>query len=486
MIHEPGGTQAGALHSQLWSRLIAECPDRHRQKIINIVRKKFHNYVARGTWTPEQEEELRRLIDQHGQSWSKIGGIINRHPEDIRDRFRNYVVCGDKQRKDTWQQHEEGELTQHIIASMASIDELRAMQPSRKLLQKSYEELIDWQNISELMGRTRSRLQCITKWKAMNLKTHGKDQFTSLQPDSEITFDLEKARRQLVDMPAAERYRMILAIAKGNATTDNKISWSKLCDRPWRLEWQRKTQVLLWHRLKKTVPSWERMSTRDVAQYLADIYDQRDELPDVDGEDYNDVEEMQVLKTLAAPHARSGAASQKKSKSTTNVSADKLTGSDLEDDEEALEEQGEQELQIDPALVSAIEQAADATKAAEAATAEEAAAAVDEIPSKKTPTKKTATYGKKRGSAKKNPTPAQLSQDPIEDSTDPSQELPELPPAETQEEFKDPAPKKKRAAKGKGAKGRKRGAKSTEVIPEGVSSDMEDMEDLPAAVEEAE
>lgn len=482
MIHEPGGTSAGTLHSQLWSRLIAECPDRHRQKVINIVRKKFHNYVARGTWTPEQEQELRQLIDVHGQSWSKIGGLINRHPEDIRDRYRNYIVCGDKQRRDTWTTEEEGELAQHIVASMASIDELRAMQPSRKLLQKSYEELIDWQNISELMGRTRSRLQCITKWKAMNLKTHGKDQFSSLQPDSQITFDLEKAHRQLVDMPAAERYRMILAIAKSTATTDKAISWSKLCDRAWRLEWQRKTQVLLWSRLKKTVPGWERMSTRDIAQHLVDTYDRTDELPDVDGDNFNDVEEMQVLQTLATPQTKSEA---KKPKSAANKSNEKVSDSDMENDENQPE-QGEQELQIDPALVSAIEQAADATNEAQDAALDEAAdpAAATPIP-KRTPGKATATYSKKRGSSKKNAAPAMLSQDPIEDSTDPSQELPQLPPPDTQNEVEDPVSKKK-AAKGKGGRAKKRAAKSSEKIADNVLSDAEDLEDLPATMDVAE
>lgn len=498
MIHEPGGTQAGERHSQLWSRLFAECPDRHRQKVINITRKKFHNYVARGTWTPEQDQELRQLIDVHGTSWSKIGQIINRHPEDLRDRYRNYIVCGDKQKKDAWTQEEEGELAMHIVASMASIDELRAMQPNRQLLQKSYEELIDWQNISELMGRKRSRLQCITKWKAMNLKTHSKDRFASLQPDAQITFDLEKARRQLAEMPVAERYRLVLAVSKTGAASDSKVPWSKLCDRAWRLEWPRKMQVLLWSRLKKTVPGWERMSTRDAAQYLVDQYDREGELPDVDGENYNDVEEMQVLQTIATPHARSD--TKKKAKSTEAISDERVADADMEDDEQPAEPQ---ELQIDPALVSAIEQAADATKAAEAATAEEAAAAAGEVAaaaddttvppaeaspfSKKTPGKKTATYGKKRASAKKPaPMANMLSQDPIEDPSEPSQELPELPPQDTQDEINDPAPKKRRSAKGTRARGKRR-AKSTEVVNEGVSSDLDDgMEDLPATVEDPE
>lgn len=484
MIHAPGGTQAGEDHAQLWSRLFAECPDRHRQKVINIVRKTFHNFVARGTWTPEQDAEFRSLIEVHGSSWAKIGGLLNRHPEDLRDRYRNYIVCGDKQKKDSWTEEEERELAQHIEASMRSLDELRRMQPNRPLLQRPYEELIDWQNISELMGRTRSRLQCITKWKSMGIKMRSKDKMQSLQADSQISFHLEKARRQLADMPAEERHRLILAIAQSSATEDNKVPWSKLVDRAWRMKWQRKTLVLLWHRLKKTVAGWDRKSTRDVAQELVEAYGRTGELPDVDSKDYDEIEEMQILQTCATPHARSD---KKNAKSDAIVSS-----ADIENDEqEESAPQGDAEPQIDPALYS--EPAAADAAIAKAALAADPGAAVDDVEAEaglaeatpapnRTPGKKTATYGKKRGSAKKT-TPNILNQDPIEDSTtDPSQELPQLPLQDTQE-VKDPAPKRQRAAKGKG---RKRPAKSAETVPTGASSDVDEgEEDLPATVAEA-
>lgn len=194
MVHAPGGTTAGDEHAQLWVRIFAECPDRHRQKLINITRKKFHNFVARGTWTAEQDAELNELISVHGTKWSKIAALINRHPEDLRDRYRNYLVCGPYQRKDAWDEAEEARLTQYVIDAMEAIDELRGSEPNHHLLTRSYEELIDWQNISERMDRTRSRLQCITKWKSLNVRVNGKDKLLSGEPDAQISFRLEKAR----------------------------------------------------------------------------------------------------------------------------------------------------------------------------------------------------------------------------------------------------------------------------------------------------
>ncbi|KAL2687670.1 hypothetical protein Neosp_005232 [[Neocosmospora] mangrovei] len=298
MIHAPGGTTAGDEHAALWVRIFETCPDRHRQKIINITRKKFHNFVARGTWTVEQDTELRDLIEIHGTKWSKIAAIINRHPEDLRDRYRNYIVCGDAQRKDAWDETEEGNLTQYVMEAMGAIDELRRIQPSRELLKKPYEELIDWQNISERMMRTRSRLQCITKWKAMNIKTHGKDKLVSTQPDAPITFRLEKARRQIQSMPEEERYRMIMAIQSSPAMEEAKIPWQRLVDKRFRNSWHRPTQMLLWRRLKQTVPNWQEKSVRDCAQFLTDLYNQTGQLPNVDDDHFDDGDEMVFLDTI--------------------------------------------------------------------------------------------------------------------------------------------------------------------------------------------
>ena len=300
MIQAAGGTTAGDDHAQLWVRILETCPDRHRQKIINITRKKFHNFVARGTWTKEQDQELADMIAIHGQKWSQIAAIINRHPEDVRDRFRNYIVCGDSQRKDAWNEGEEKRLTQYVIEAMEAIDELRAMDPDRDLLKKPYEELIDWQNISERMDRTRSRLQCITKWKSMNIRTNGSDKLASGQPDAQISFRLEKARRQLSAMPEEERFRFVLAIQATNASTEAKVPWQRLVDKTFRNQWHRTTQVLLWRRLKMRIPEYQEKSLRACADYLVELRSQSEHLPDVEDELFDVSDEMAFMEGMAS------------------------------------------------------------------------------------------------------------------------------------------------------------------------------------------
>lgn len=295
MIQAHGGTSAGKAHAELWMRIFAECPNRHRQKVINVARKKFHNFVARGTWTVDQDNELSGLINEHGTAWAKIAGMINRHPEDVRDRYRNYLICGGAQKKEAWDEEEEARLAHYIQEAMLKIDEARIENPEKKLLQtRTYEELIEWQNISECMGRTRSRLQCITKWKAMNSRIHSTGRLVSADPDSSISFRLDKARRQLEDMPDTEKYRLVLAIKSLSVSSTAKIPWQRLCDKQFRNSWHRATQELVWARLVKSVPGSESRTVRDCAQYLADKYDQ-DGLPNIAGEGWDDEEEIALI-----------------------------------------------------------------------------------------------------------------------------------------------------------------------------------------------
>jgi hypothetical protein len=453
--------------------IFEKCPDRYRQKIINVTRKNFHNFVARGTWTPEQEAELRYLIDIHGTKWSQIAGLINRHPEDIRDRYRNYIVCGDRQRKDAWTEEEESRLTQYFIEAAEAIDDLRRSQPDRELLKKSYEELIDWQNISERMDRTRSRLQCITKWKAMNLKTNGKDKVQSLQPNSQITFKLEKARRQLHDMPETERYRLVLAIQGTAAGTESKIPWQKLIDKQFRTKYKRPTQYLLWTRLKQTVPGHDSKTVRDIAQELIHRYEQDGGLPSVDDDSLYDVQEEREL--LSRLSSTGGAMAHPSSQNDPNqLSAEFVMNSDDEGPAGAASVATlAQEMQIDPALIAAAAveplAAADAFEAAQALEA-----ATMEAPQKKS---KKSKKGKKSA--------IEPSQDPIEDLSqepmDPAA-LPEVTVVDDEIDESQLRGKKKRSGKFKSSDDKDASLEPNLPLEPASDGVMDDMEDVPARV----
>lgn len=342
-------------------------------------------------------------------------------------------MCGANQRKDSWDENEEARLTQYVIEAMEAIDELRTNQPNRALLMKTYEELIDWQDVSERMDRTRSRLQCITKWKALNIRTHGKDKLVSSDPDSQISFRLEKARRQIAAMPSEERFRLVLAIQGTAVGSEGKIPWQRLGDKTFRNSWHRYSQMLLWSRLKQMVPNWQTSSVRDCAQYLVDQYNHHGDLPEIPDELFTDADEMEFMQTISHPTGSHGPGGEPISEEFVAESDGEGNHQGTNGDavaEQPAEEPEDNEMKIDPALTGAPEPpkkraprkknrkstAAYVDPTDEAAVAAEQAADAErggesEIDEEQYRKKKTPSKFKSPSAKRSNPSPAKVADD---------------------------------------------------------------------------
>ncbi|KAJ8124634.1 hypothetical protein O1611_g9005 [Lasiodiplodia mahajangana] len=205
---------------EFWGSIVATCPGRSRRQVMDQTRRRFHNFVARGTWTAEQDQELRQMYEQYGNKYAMIGQAINRHPEDIRDRIRNYIICGDNQNKNRWSQEEVDQLIEIVEEATAEIRRERDMRGQDDNL--PVEEDINWQMVSQSMGRTRSRLQCIVKWKAIKAKLNGDGL------DGE-TLSVEEIVQQAWDTATTISYRnrriIIQEILKSSVNTDSRIPW---------------------------------------------------------------------------------------------------------------------------------------------------------------------------------------------------------------------------------------------------------------------
>ncbi|KXJ90719.1 hypothetical protein Micbo1qcDRAFT_164367 [Microdochium bolleyi] len=259
--------------SEFWNRVISTCPNRRRQKVINQCRRKFHNFVARGTWTPEQHDELSKMWELHGNKYTLIGSLINRHPEDVRDRIRNYVVCGDNRRKDAWSQEEEDRLANIVAEAIDAIRKMREKQGDNGPTPD--EEMVDWQLVSEKMERTRSRLQCITKWKLIKAQLEGGGLDGEVLTLEQI---IDKARREAEGMTDRDRYNVVKAIKSCGAQADSRIPWAKVRAEKVGDKWSRATLMLVWHRLKVTVPDWKIQSVSFIAEYLCNSYTETNKL----------------------------------------------------------------------------------------------------------------------------------------------------------------------------------------------------------------
>ncbi|KAF2402224.1 hypothetical protein EJ06DRAFT_554892 [Trichodelitschia bisporula] len=143
-------------------------PNRNKVQTTRVIRRRFHNYGKRGQWTKEEDQALLEAFDRHGRRWKDISELLKRHPEDCRDRWRNYLKCGESRNQGAWTA-EEVELFRGIVHEILGKlrvkhqedhpDETEPYDPVREL---------DWNIISERMGNRRSRLQCSNKWKKLS------------------------------------------------------------------------------------------------------------------------------------------------------------------------------------------------------------------------------------------------------------------------------------------------------------------------------
>lgn len=158
----------------LWKHVCSALQHRQKAAIQKVARRKFHNYAKRGQWTPEEDEELRLAFELFPRKWKEIGKHINRFPEDCRDRYRNYVTCGPAQKKDIWDAAETRQfrvivngLLAELRLNISTAAKKRKLSGSAVADIQAIESLIDWNVVSERMGKRRSRLQCRNKWEKL-------------------------------------------------------------------------------------------------------------------------------------------------------------------------------------------------------------------------------------------------------------------------------------------------------------------------------
>ena len=267
VIHENPQTSDQAVNRQLWSSIQDACPSRPRKKLIGWCRQRFHNFAGRGTWTQEQDDELADLIEKHGKKWSFIGGLINRYPMDARDRWRNYLVCRGNLKTDYWSEGEEDRFRELVENSIEKIK--NGMGANSK---KSPDELVNWLDISEAMGHTRTRLACIEKWKRMRAAEPLADNVPTVLPPGS-SWRLENARKELRALTADDKYLLMRAVYDTMVGKDAKIKWSEIVRNTFHGKYERQTIVVAWGRLRKSVPDWELKTTRDCAKHLCEMYE---------------------------------------------------------------------------------------------------------------------------------------------------------------------------------------------------------------------
>lgn len=255
--------------STFWQGLTSELSHVPRRKVISTCRRLYHNF-ERGGWTEEQDEELKAAYDRHPQKWAEIGHELNRFPEDVRDRWRNYLVCGDNKRNAEWDQDEEHQLKEIMQECRAKIVEDNRR--SGNISTDNVDHLIDWNIVSRKLNHTRSRIQCRSKWNQIQKRSESDGEAQVSQQPISSSWRIEDAEVQVRVLSAEEKLQLLKTIRETEASREGKIPWN-LIRHELKEDNKRMTWKVCFKLLKERVEGYKEMKFRDILDHLIDVFE---------------------------------------------------------------------------------------------------------------------------------------------------------------------------------------------------------------------
>lgn len=282
---------------EMWQGMYEIIPYRKKVTIQRFCRRRFHNYQVRGTWSEEDDKALVRAVQEKGNSWVAVAQIMERHPEDVRDRWRNYHVNPENRNKEQWTDVEIRNLAMAIHDCMQIMKDARRTAKLEKYEGRDVPEsetdsdqeaadakLINWQVVSDRMGGTRSRLQCSFKWgklkdedRAQALRQmkaaragpgaldHGQQ---SAKKKNKKSWRAIRAQKRVQEMRPGDVYDFLHAVSTCQAAQEGNIPWKSLGDEDFRKRWTAADRKAAWAMFKGSVLSAEHFHYQEIVNHL--------------------------------------------------------------------------------------------------------------------------------------------------------------------------------------------------------------------------
>jgi hypothetical protein len=258
--------------SQLWKHVSEQVPDIPRVKLLRYCRRTFHNFPARAAWTEEHDQELREAYEKYPGKWKQIGEAINRFSEDCRDRWRNYLACGDNLKKNVWDNEEEQRFKEIVQEVIEMIREIKRVSHDPRDKDKSDESLIDWKVVSQKMNHTRSRLQCMNKWKQLREREDADAKDPVLNQAISATWRLEEGLKNARRMDPKTKLMLLYSIRDFGAGREGTIPWKRVQQevpgRP-----RKMAMRVAFRQMRQQIRDNENMKLQDIVDLLIDAYE---------------------------------------------------------------------------------------------------------------------------------------------------------------------------------------------------------------------
>ncbi|KAE8390236.1 hypothetical protein BDV23DRAFT_155735 [Aspergillus alliaceus] len=154
---------------EFWKTIYGILPNRERRSVYRFMRRHFQSSdVKPHHWTHEQDEELIRLVAQHGFKFALIAKEIGRNDDDVVQRWKNRLEHRTTMNRGPWSQKENVMLQDALQLAWKNLKE-KGHDVGRDIYEID-ETMISWGHISSKMGHCRSRQQCADKWRKARKK----------------------------------------------------------------------------------------------------------------------------------------------------------------------------------------------------------------------------------------------------------------------------------------------------------------------------
>ncbi|KAK2779462.1 RNA polymerase I enhancer binding protein [Emmonsiellopsis sp. PD_33] len=156
---------------EFWAGIYAVVPGRRPRDVQRYMRSRYAATSQKPRiWTREQDDELAVLHATHGSDFAKIARILGRTRDDVNTRFRKHVQYRDTKKTGPWS----GEECVDLEAAVLKWRDEQIAEPSTASLSRDIYQVdpndILWTRVSEILGFTRTREQCSSKWKVLREK----------------------------------------------------------------------------------------------------------------------------------------------------------------------------------------------------------------------------------------------------------------------------------------------------------------------------
>ena len=273
----------------LFDELHEVVPYRPRISVAKFCRRRYHNFPARGIWTTEEDEMLKRAVAAKPNQWKAIGEMLDRMGEDCRDRYRNYLLNSEKRNREAWSNEEVQSLCKAILESRQAMQDERRQAKMEKYGEDAPEsesdfdqedqdmKVVNWQSISDRMGGVRSRLQCRLKW--VQLKEWEQKNYVQSAIDAKgfegrksvktkNPWRMKRAFKKVANMRTGDQYALLQAILDSGASTEDNVPWKTIGDAEFQATWNSADKKAAWANLKQDFPDSHSVGYRAIAKGL--------------------------------------------------------------------------------------------------------------------------------------------------------------------------------------------------------------------------